>query len=134
MNLKDLVGQQVVLFPTGNNARPTVKLRHAEIVSVARLTAVIQLTNMTRQIKVRISDYCYGGNIHIADGANEGYVVFKTEEDYDNYVMQKAIISSIGVQMIKLNRSHQLTYPPLADLTKAAELLGIDPQDFYTLS
>ena len=122
--MKHLIGKQVWLMPTGNNARYSSKLVEAKITKVGRVnvTFVREGCNIDEawRMQDKRSEYYYR-----LSEANSGFLVFESLAKLAEYNE----INYLQYRIEKDVKSGKLQKLPLESLREINKLLGLDKQE-----
>lgn len=122
--MKHLVGKQVWLIPTGNNARYSSEFVEAKITKVGRVNVTFVRegwnTDETWRMQDKRSEYYYR-----LSEENSGFLVFESLAKLAEYKE----INSLQYRIEKDVESGKLQKLPLESLREINKLLGLDKQE-----
>jgi len=123
--MRHLIGKQVWLMPTGNNAKHYGSaIKTATITKVAKVNVSFIMDGWTREEKLRISEYKAGGALHLHNECNGGFTVFESLKDVEEYKEAAALRSKIRSFIIG-NAINNITLESLREINK---LLGLNKE------
>lgn len=122
--MKHLVGKQVWLIPTGNNARYSSELVEAKITKVGRVNVTFVREGWNRDETWRMQDkkseYCYR-----LSEENSGFLVFESLDKLAEY----REINSLQYRIEKDVKSGKLQKLPIESIREINKLLGLDKSE-----